>query len=321
MTHCFPTGKSAQSPARWAATGDPLQPSVRTEKSCGQGFSSGYRVQGSALPPTAKVIHHSVSSIFSRMGKSVSPTSNQIIEYSNFSSVVTGEGDWMPAGFPLPDGGFWQYREPDAIVIVQDGFLRVAAVPYTRGHDTIQFLDNAKHMYFSTRTFACPDGGTITFSIDLAATIVKGAPGDLYDGFVSFNVLDFSTGAALDFFVGNETIATVYGKLPFPGVPIVDPAQGPRHFCLFEEIRDATAAGQLHHFEIAYDSAADRVIFSIDGKQVRQYSNVPFKLGPCTLALGLMSEKDIAPGKGSVSCHGQGAVGKWGNLRITTTAP
>ena len=165
----------------------------------------------------------------------------------------------MPAGFPLPDGGFWQYREPDAVVIVQDGFLRVAAVPYTRGHDKIQFLDNAKHMYFSTRTFACPDGGTIAFSIDLAATIIDGAPGDLYDGFVSFNVLDFSTGAALDFFVGNETIATVYGKLPFPGVPIVDPAHGPRHFCLFEEIRDATAAGQLHHFEIAYDSAADRV--------------------------------------------------------------
>jgi uncharacterized protein DUF6081 len=267
------------------------------------------------LPPTAQVI------IICRMSKSASPSANQVIEYSNFTSVVTGEGDWIPAGFPLPDGGFWQYREPDAVVIVQDGFLRVAAVPYTRGHDKIQFLDNAKHMYFSTRTFACPDGGTITFSIDLAATVVDGAPGDLYDGFVSFNVLDFSTGAALDFFVGNETIATVYGKLPFPGVPIVDPAHGPRHFCLFEEIRDASAPGRLHHFEIAYDSAADRVTFSVDGQQVRQYSNVPFKLGPCTLALGLMSEKDIAPGKGSVSCHGQGAVGKWGNIRIATTAP
>jgi len=113
------------------------------------------------------------------MSKLEAPPANQIIEYSNFASVVTGEGDWMPAGFPLPDGGFWQYREPDAVVIVQDGFLRVAAVPYTRGHDTIQFLDNAKHMYFSTRTFECPAGGTITFSIDLAATIVRGTPGDL----------------------------------------------------------------------------------------------------------------------------------------------
>jgi hypothetical protein len=246
--------------------------------------------------------------------------SEEIIEYSNFASAVTGEGDWMVAGFPLPDGGFWHYKEPDAVVIVQDGYLRVAAVPYTRAHNSIQFLDNAKHMYFSTRTFACPPGGTISFSLDLAATIVSSRPGDLYDGFVSFNVLDFSTGAALDFFVGNDVLATVYGKLPFPGVPIVEPAHGPRNFCLFEETRGTTAAGQLHHFEITYDSVADKVRFIADGNEMRSYSNVPFKLGPCTLALGLMSEKDLLPGKGSISCHGQGAIGKWGNIRIKTTA-
>jgi hypothetical protein len=34
------------------------------------------------------------------------------------------------------------------------------------------------------------------------------------------------------------------------------------------------------------------------------------------LALGLMTEKDIDPAKGSVSCHGQGAVGKWGKIQI-----
>jgi len=34
-----------------------------------------------------------------------------------------------------------------------------------------------------------------------------------------------------------------------------------------------------------------------------------------------MSEKDIAMGKGSVSCHGQGAVGKWGNVKFITAAP
>ncbi len=103
-------------------------------------------------------------------------------------------------------------------------------MPYTRHHDRQQILDNAKHMYFSARQFAPPPGGLITFAIDLGATIVGGSPGDLYDGFVSFNVLDFSTGAALDFFVGNDTIATVYGKLPFPGVPDVTPDRGPRFF-------------------------------------------------------------------------------------------
>jgi hypothetical protein len=250
------------------------------------------------------------------MSKTPAASGEEVIAYSNFASIVTGEGDWMPAGFPLEDGGFWQYHEPNAVVIVQDGFLRVAAVPYTRAHNSVQILDNAKHMYFSARTFAPPEGGAISFSLDVAATIVNGAPGDLYDGFVSFNVLDFSTGAALDFFVGNDTIATVYGKLPFPGVPEVTPAHGPRYFCLFEESRGATRPGELHHCEIVYDSAADRVTFSIDGAEVRRYSNVPFKLGACTLALGLMSEKDIVPGKGSVSCHGQGAVGKWGNIRI-----
>jgi hypothetical protein len=240
----------------------------------------------------------------------------EIINYSNFSSVITGEGEWIPAGFPLEDGGFWQYQEPGAVVIIQDGFLRVAAVPYTRHHDSVQILDNAKHMYFSTRTFAPPPGGTISFSFDLAATIVSGKPGDLYDGFVSFNVLDFSTGAALDFFVGNDVVATVYGKLPFPGVPDAQPAHGPKYFCLFEETRGTIQMGQLHHYEIAYDAAADKVTFLMDGAEVRHYLNVPFKLGPCTLAMGLMSEKDLQPGKGSISCHGQGAIGKWGNIKI-----
>ena len=242
--------------------------------------------------------------------------SEETIDYSNFATVITGEGDWIPAGFPTPDGGFWQYQEPGAIVIVQDGCLRVAAVPYTRRHDSIQFLDNAKHMYFSARSFAPPAGGTICFSLDMAATIIGGAPNDLYDAFVSFNVLDFSTGAALDFFVGNEVAATVYGRLPFPGVPDAPAAHGPRYFCLFEEVRAGYAPGRMRHYEITYDSAADCVTFAIDGAQIRKYANVPFKLGPCTLAMGLMSEKDIDLSQGSVSCHGQGAVGKWGNVRI-----
>jgi Family of unknown function (DUF6081) len=240
----------------------------------------------------------------------------EIIDYSNFASVITGEGDWIPGGFPLSDGGFWQFQEPNAVVLIQEGFLRVAAVPYTRRHDSIQFLDNAKHMYFSARTFAPAEGGSITFAIDIAANILGTAPGDLYDGFVSFNALDFTTGAALDFFVGNDTVATVYGKLPFPGVPVTPVSHGPRNFCLFEEIRDAASPGRVRHYEIAYDSAADRLVYSIDGAEVRRYLNVPFKMGAFTLAMGLMSEKDIAPGKGSVSCHGQGAIGKWGNVRI-----
>ena len=241
---------------------------------------------------------------------------DEIISYSNFASVVTGEGDWILGGFLLPEGGFWRYQEPNAVVIVQDGFLKVAAVPYSRAHDKMQILDNAKHMYFSTRSFAAPAGGTVSFAIDMSATVINGRDGDLYDGFVSFNVLDFSTGTALDFFVGNNLFATVYGKLPFPGVPSVAVENGPQYFCLFEEMRNSIASGSLHHYEVAYDAEKDLVRFLVDGSEIRRYANVPVKLGACTLAMGLMTEKDIDAGRGSVSCHGQGAIGRWGNIRI-----
>jgi hypothetical protein len=69
----------------------------------------------------------------------------------------------MPAGFPVASG-FWTFREPDAVVIVQNDRLRVAAVPFTRSHDEMQFLDNAKHMYFSTRSFEAPKNGRLTVS-------------------------------------------------------------------------------------------------------------------------------------------------------------
>jgi len=77
-----------------------------------------------------------------------------------------------------------------------------------------------------------------------------------------------------------------------------------------------TSQGQRRHFEITYDGTKDEVTFSVDGKEVRRYSNVPFKLGAYTLALGLMTEKDINPAKGSVSCHGQGAIGKRRRIQI-----
>jgi hypothetical protein len=72
----------------------------------------------------------------------------------------------------------------------------------------------------------------------------------------------------------------------------------------------------VRHYEITYESNENRITYSVDGAEVRRFSNVPFKLGSCTLALGLMSEKDLAAGRGSVSCHGQGAMGRWGNLKV-----
>ncbi len=85
------------------------------------------------------------------------------IVYGDFADILKLESPWIQASFPTTDG-LREYREPNALVLVQNGRLRVAAVPLTRGHDSVQILDNAKHMYFSRERFEAPlevtKGGT-----------------------------------------------------------------------------------------------------------------------------------------------------------------
>src|SRR5437660_4688926 len=128
--------------------------------------------------------------------------------YGGFADLFKAESPWQLGGFALPDGSFWQYREPNAVVIAQAGRLRCTVAPLTRTHDRVQFLDNAKHMYFSKERFAVPPGGSISFDVNIGARGHGTAPGDVYDGFVSYNLLDFATGWALDFFISNDRIAT-----------------------------------------------------------------------------------------------------------------
>lgn len=113
--------------------------------------------------------------------------------------TILNEGEvWKIGGFPLQDGTFWQYREPNAVVIVRNGLLYVRA-PLSRSNDQIQILDNAKHMYYSAEPVLVPESGEISFELQIRARSQNTAPDDLYDGFVSLNLLDFTTGGALDF--------------------------------------------------------------------------------------------------------------------------
>ncbi len=235
----------------------------------------------------------------------------------DFNRILEPDSKWVTGGFALPDGSTWLYREPGAVVIVREGWLQVAAVPFTRSHDRVQILDNAKHMYYSRERFEVPPGGRITFEIQVAARTLGTQPGNLYDGYVSWNLLDFSTGWAFDFFTGGDRTATVYGRLPFPGVTIPETGEA-RAFCIFNELRDIeTSQGQVHAYRISYDQAADCVEFEADGRLVDRYENVPDKITGFTAALGLMTEIDIAGGK-SVSCHGQGVIGRWSPMRVVT---
>ena len=246
--------------------------------------------------------------------------SKKVVEVADFAALVESPGQpstWMPAAFPGPDGELVSLQEPDAVLVVQNGRLRVAAVPFTRQHDRVQVLDNAKHMYFSVATFEAPPGGSLSVEWEMAAQISSGAAGDLYDGFVSFHLLNLTGGVAVDVFVGNTELATVYARLPFPGASPPPEGVGPRYFSLFDEISGRNQPGELHRYEMRHDRAARRLDWSMDGEALKRMDDVD-DIGPCHLVMGLMTEKDIVPGRGSISCHGQGAVGTWGGIRVTT---
>ena len=237
----------------------------------------------------------------------------ETIIYGDYADILKPDSKWVIGGFPG-----WEFREPDAIVVVQNGTLRVACMPLTRENAALQILDNAKHMYFSRETFRVPTRGRVTIDVDIKATKINGVPDDFYDGFVSLNLLDFSTGIAVDFSVSNERFATVYARLPFPGSPPPE-SDGQRYFGLFKEQPLPRGPRQTHHYTIVYDHGADALSFFVDGALVNEEHGVP-KIDSFIAALGLMTEKDLVDGK-SVSCHGQGLVGEWGPLTITFAPP
>ena len=241
----------------------------------------------------------------------------EILEVGAFGDIVSGTregGAWAPGSFPMPDGGAWVYQEPEAVVVIQNGELIVSVPAFTRANDQVQFFDNAKHMYWSTRQFAAPEGGALTLEWEQSARILGAREGDLYDGFVSFHLLDLAQGVALNFFVGNDVLSTVHAHLPFPGATAPVRDAGPKYFCWFDELRGKTEPGEWHRYSIRVDAGERSITWRMDGEEVKRAEGTG-ALGPFTLAMGLMTEKDIVPGKGSVSCHGQGAQGRWRNIR------
>lgn len=230
----------------------------------------------------------------------------------DFHSILDEGKVWKMGGFQLPDGTFWEYREPEAVVIVRNGILYVRAL-LSRSNDHIQILDNAKHMYFSNKPVQLPEKGEISFELQMRARTKDTVPGDLYDGFVSLNLLDFTTGAALDFFAGNDNYASVYAILPFPGVEVPDTGKT-KYFCVFKEDTDF-AAREFNTYKITYNRSLDEAVFYVNGKEVRRERNIPLKFNEFYVCLGIMTEKDISP-QGSTSLHGQTVIAEYSPVTV-----
>jgi hypothetical protein len=239
-------------------------------------------------------------------------SSHQSEVYAGFDSLLEPRPTWRIGEFPERDGSVRRLREPDAVTIVQNGHLSIGVRRFTRTHDRVQILDNAKHVLFWTRTFEIPQGGSLSITGELGAEGAGCRAGDLYDGFASLLCLDLSTGTAIDVFCRDNMCAAVFARLPFPGVRVSD-LEPFKYWAIFDE-RVLPSAGS-HSYGIEIAPKAGYITWAVDEEQLRRQSLPEYGLGPLVLGLGLMTEKTIGP-NGSVSCHGQGLEAEWGPITV-----
>lgn len=242
------------------------------------------------------------------------PTAGDAV-YGDFATILRTNTKWQVGRVKLRDGSYWEYREPSAVLDVRRGNLRVCVNPFTRFHDTIQTLDNAKHLYFSQEDVTVPQDCEATFELSMAAKGIRTDSGDIYDGFVTFHLLEVRAGIASDFFAGDKTIAVAY-SYPRPPQANQGSRGGLKYLAQFHEASIPTAPGQIHRYAITYNRNANELVWKVDDEVVRKESSVPSKMQTFKLGLGLMTAKNISQG-GSISVHGQGVLGEWSPIRIS----
>ncbi len=222
---------------------------------------------------------------------------------------------WLPGAIKLADKTTWTYLEPDAHVSVKCGYLSIQVTPFTRRHDTIQTLDNSKHLYFSTITYPNEIRDEVEYEVSMSAQGIHTNEGEIYDGFAAFHLLDTDTGVAADFFAGNDSVAVAYSR-PKATETAGRALKERKYLAVFKEVDVRTAAGQLHDYLIIYNPEKGRLIWKVDGELVAEEKSVPARVKSFKLGLGVMTARTITSER-SVSNHGQGMIGNWSPITVS----
>ncbi len=243
-------------------------------------------------------------------------TPANIQQYGEYSSIFKEEGKWTQGIYKLPDGTTWTYNEPDAIIIVKRNTLQVRIEHLTRNHDTIQLLDNTKHLYLSTAKFPTPEDATITFEIEMNAKVTGAKDNDLYNGFTAFNLHDLEGGYGFSFLTNGTEYATLYSRQTPTGATSKNPTY-PRFFEIYNE--QPLPEGK-HRYTINYTKKRDYAEWLLDGERVNYQDRIPDPINSFNISIGIMTAVELGP-NGSQSLHGQGVTGEWSTAKITSQQP
>ena len=233
----------------------------------------------------------------------------------DYATILRQDSLWLPGAIKLADKTTWTYLEPDARVTVKSGHLSIQVTPFTRRHDSIQTLDNSKHLYFSAGNYPAEIQDEVEYEVSMSAQGINMRGGEIYDGFAAFHLLDTDSGVAADFFAGNDSVAIAYSR-PKVVENIGRTPKERKYLAVFNEVSIKTVAGQLHDYQITYNPEERRLSWRVDGELVSEEKNVPLRVKSFKLGLGVMTAKTITGGR-SVSNHGQGMIGNWSPIIVS----
>lgn len=233
--------------------------------------------------------------------------------YDDFTAATLDPERWTILTAKGPDGSLHPYADRNAAVVTGDGEVAITVNPFTRFHDTDPLRNNAKQMYRSTERIDVPPSGDLVVETDMAVRTYGQIPYDLLDAFGTMNLFDLSTGVVLDTAATGDTVYAVVERLVIKGV--TEPADHYRHRVVLDV---PTEPGQWHHYAISYDARTSRASWHVDG--VRHYwATVPVPVRGFHLGMALFSARDLTRHGRAEREHGQGATGRWGPWRVTTS--
>jgi hypothetical protein len=215
----------------------------------------------------------------------------------------------------MRNGETWTWEEPRARFQAKNGGLAMTVDPFTWKHDHVHMFDDPKQLYGSTTTLPVSREGVTVFEVEMGAETYHGNPDDLQDGFAGFNVMDFSTGMIFDFISTGRKIGAIYERLLIPGLTDEKTAFTYLIESPFSGVH--TEPGKIHQYSVRLDAARRTAEWHVDERPFFKAEGIAVSLGEITLGFGLFTLKPIDPSKGSVSVHGQGAMGIWKNFQYS----
>lgn len=246
-------------------------------------------------------------------GPTVTSTAPIETVYDAFAGPDLDLTRWMYLERPLPDGTLHRSQEPNATFEVSEGTLSISIDEFQTSHDTLQSVDNAKHMLFTTAEFPMPESGSAVYEIQQSVRR-SGAPhlDDLF-GLAAFNIMDFTTGLVFDVAVGNRHVFAIHEQFD------TDPMAPPLFTHMVESpFRMTTQPGKPHTLRMTFDTTNHVVTWAVDGAVIYYVEGTPI---PRTARIGLSLLTGVKlTEQGSASLQGQGISATWSAPTIKTTS-